>query len=213
MNIYGIPSWFHEEHGDKDIWNPPMNNDLIKEEIGQFKLGIENGWSENDAKNFVKNRHYLFDGLYRHGHGTFVFDEQSLAGKYRIDWLIGSGHSGGIFWDLIELECPRAKPFNKDGDYSKATRKGIKQIKDWRLWLQQNIDLAQKPKSQDGLGLFDINNYSDGIVVVGQRNNYRELKGYTQYNRIRQDEYSRQNINIYSYDTLIEKMYNYINNS
>lgn len=211
MSNTGIPSWFYEEHKDRNIWKPPFDYALIKREICDLEAGLEEGWKEREVQNYLKNKPYLFDGLFRHGHGTFAFPELSFAGTYFADWVIGSGHSGGITWELIELECPQSKPFNKDGHLSEAARKGFNQINDWRIWITQNIDIIQRPKSLDGLGLFDLSNHALGIVVVGRRSLYQNEPGHEKYNRLRKEYYTHNRIEVISYDTFLEKMKFHIN--
>lgn len=206
-----IPEWFREENKDRNIWNPPLDLNLREREIKELAFGLENDWKERDVKGFLKNRAYLFDGLYSHGHGTYAFDEQSLGGTYFADWVIGSCDSGGIFWELVELECPQSKPFLQSGHLSGATRKGVKQITDWIIWIQQNIDYAQRSRSRDGLGLFDLSHHARGVVVVGHRVLYERTPGHIKYNQIRKECNTNDRIEIISYDTLLEKMRFHIN--
>ena len=206
MNDSGIPSWFRAEQEENNIWKPPLDYEAMKFEIEGLQRGIESGWKERDVLNYLKDKHYLFDGLCRHGHGTFVFNEESLGGKYFLDWLIGSGHSGGIMWELVELECPQSIPFNKDGHFSKAARKGIKQIDDWRMWITHNIDMVQRPKSRDGLGLYDLSHHARGTVVVGRRDIYASSPGHAKYNRVRKEYETLHHIDVISYNTLTERM-------
>jgi len=91
-----IPDWFFEEHESRNIWKPPLDQDLVVRELSEFEKGLKEGWRESDVQAFLKRRPHLFDGLYRHGHGTFVFPEVSFGSAYVADWVIGSGHSGGL---------------------------------------------------------------------------------------------------------------------
>ena len=103
MNEYVIPTWFFEEHGSRDITGSGPDVEIISAEIDAIEDGIDKGWSETQVQGYLKPRPYLFDGLYRHGHGIYAFSELSFAGKYYADWVIGNGSSGGIDWELIEL--------------------------------------------------------------------------------------------------------------
>jgi len=206
MENLSIPSWFYKENDSKNIWKLRIDNSLRKDEIDTLEKGLKDGWKETKVQQYLKTKPYLFDGLCRHGHGTFVYYEQSFGGKYFTDWIIGSGHSGGLMWDLIELECPQSKPFIKDGHYSDSTRKGINQIDDWRLWLAANINMVQRPISENGLGLYDLNSHAFGIVVVGRRELYQSLDGNSMYNKLRTSTKSQNNIEVISYESLIERM-------
>ena len=208
--VTGIPAWFYQEHEDKNIWQPPFDYSKISQEIFELERGLSAGWKETQVQAYLKPRPYLFEGLYRDGHGTFVFSEFRLGTEYVADWIVGSGHSGGVTWDLIELECPQSPPFMNDGHFSAATRKGVNQIKDWRNWIEQNAEHAGKSKSSHGLGLFDISCRARGVVVVGQRTVYDSLPGRTKYAEVRKLARYDERIEIISYETLIEKMRFYI---
>ncbi len=207
---FGIPEWFYRENETANIWKHPFDSSLVEREVTELATGLNDGWRESDVQEFLKPRPYLFDGLYRHGHGTFVFSEFKFGTEYIADWVIGSGHSGGIMWDLIELECPQSLPFMKDGRFAKPTRKGINQIRDWRRWIGKNIAYVEKSRSQHGLGLFDISARASGIVVVGRRSLYSSHEGVSRYNEARAMCSEESQINVISYDTLIERMRFYI---
>ena len=129
----GIPQWFYDENDRFNIWKPPLDYGRIAEDVLALERGVGSGWTETEVQSHLKSRPLMFDGLYRDGHGTFVFSEFRLGTEYVADWVIGSGHSGGVTWNLIELECPQSKPFINNGHFSAATRKGVNQIKDWRI--------------------------------------------------------------------------------
>jgi hypothetical protein len=148
----------------------------------------------------------LFDGLYRHGHGTFVFSEVRFGTTYVADWVVGNGHSGGVLWNLIELECPQSPPFIKDGYFSETARRGVNQIQDWRSWITKNIDLVQRPKSRYGLGFHDLDGFASGIVVAGRRELYGSSESADRYNEARNACRTQNAIEVMSYETLIEKM-------
>ncbi len=210
-DITGIPAWFREENSDHNIWKPPFDYERVEKEICELEAGLLSEWGEREIQNFLKVKPYLFDGMYRHGHGTYVFYEIKFGSQYIADWVIGNGHSGGLLWDLIELECPKSIPFIQNGHFSDATRKGINQIQDWRNWIQQNIDMVQKSKSQDGLGLVGLNNHAKGTVVSGRREMYQSKPAIQKYNRNRVLCNSQNHIEIISYETLIEGMRFHIN--
>ncbi|MBI4292924.1 MAG: hypothetical protein HY661_15745 [Betaproteobacteria bacterium] len=82
MMNYGIPEWFRQENEKANIWNPPFDYSVAEVELSEFAAGLNNGWIESDVQTFLKSRPYLFGGLYRHGHGTYVFSELKFGGKY-----------------------------------------------------------------------------------------------------------------------------------
>jgi hypothetical protein len=202
----GIPAWFYEEHKDKSIDVDRQARDSVLADLQHLETRIHQGWGERDVQRFLKDRPHLLAGEFRTGHGTFAFPELSFGGKYFADWLLASGHSGGIAWKLIELEDPQATPFMADGHPSEATRKGINQINDWRNWIQRNLDTAERSASADGLGLYDIRPQAFGLVVVGQREKYRNAPGYATYDKNRKTIHEQNHIHVESYDSFIESL-------
>ena len=201
-----IPDWFRQEHERNNIWQPPFDYGLIARELDALEEGIRNGWKEANVQAYLKSKPHLFDGLYRHGHGTFVFSEMRFGSTYVADWVVGNGHSGGLLWNLIELECPQSPPFMKDGHFSEPTRKGTNQIHDWRDWISKNIAFVQRPKSQHGLGLHDLDGFAHGMVVVGRRALYESSEGVARYNEARNTSRNQNRIEVISYESLIDKM-------
>ena len=203
-----IPEWFYVEHDDNNIWKPDnLNYTQILQEINELETLIQGAsCGEREVLNYLKGKDYLFYGMYRDGHGTFVFRELKFGVNYQADYIVGSGSSAGILWDLIELESPQETPFIQTGAYSRATRKGLEQISDWRRYIGQNISTVQAPKLQQGQGLLDIHSLSPGIVVVGQRKLYEGLPGAGQYNQKRKDTKRESHIDVISYETLFERM-------
>jgi hypothetical protein len=126
----------------------------------------------------------------------WVIPQPNLGGKYVPDFLVARLNSMGVVWTLIELESPQA-PLFTDGRPRRQLSKGMSQINDWRRWIANNQDTAQRPRSQDGLGLIGITPVAGGSVLIG-RADHR-----TDDDRERMQQiYSQQNISIRSYDLL-----------
>ncbi|MDD4871598.1 MAG: DUF4263 domain-containing protein [Kiritimatiellae bacterium] len=198
-----IPDWFYIEHKDKSIDIDRQNTSIVLSALDELISQIRAGWNEQQVQNFLKKRPFLLAGRFRVGHGTYAFSELSFGGKYYADWLLASGHSGGITWELIELECPQATPFMEDGHFSEATRKGLNQIQDWRNWIQRNLDTAGRSIAEEGLGLYDIRSQIFGLVVVGQSSRYGDAAAY---NKNRNNAYDQNHIRIESYDSFINSL-------
>jgi hypothetical protein len=67
-------------------------------------------------------------------------------------------------WVLVELERPRHRLFTKAGDPSSELTHALRQIADWRSWLQNNLHFARTL-------LTDIVPLCDVAVVLGRREN------------------------------------------
>lgn len=100
---------------------------------------------------------------------------------------------------LVELESPRSKEHQVDGNPAKALNHALGQVRDWRQWLRSNLDYARRPKKQDGLGLVGIDDRVPGIILIGRRHDYPE-----RFNNFRRTMKDRENILIHSYDWLVD---------
>lgn len=65
-------------------------------------------------------------------------------------------------WTLIEIERPDHCLFNQSGDPTRALSHAIRQITDWRAWLQNNLAYARRI-------LPDISPTCDVAVIIGRR--------------------------------------------
>ncbi|MEW2467653.1 Shedu anti-phage system protein SduA domain-containing protein [Streptomyces sp. NPDC046994] len=107
--------------------------------------------------------------LMRGNHGTYVRPQVQVGTQYIADFFIGSQTSLGMRWLLVELERPTAELTLQDGRQASETlRKAIQQIRDWREWLANNLDNAQKSADQGGLGLPGIRTRPPGLIIIGR---------------------------------------------
>ena len=100
----------------------------------------------------------------------------------------------------VELESPQRPLFNRSGDPSRYLWHAIRQIVDWRVWLDMNRDYATRPPDQDGLGLEDINSSVAGLIVIGRRSQLDASR-----KAFRRALGSQLNIEIHTYDWLLER--------
>ncbi|WP_406838906.1 Shedu anti-phage system protein SduA domain-containing protein [Streptomyces sp. AHU1] len=112
--------------------------------------------------------------LIRGNHGTYVRPQVQVGTQYVADFFIGSQNSLGMRWLLVELERPTAELSLQDARQASETlRKAIQQIRDWREWLSNNLDNAQKSVSQGGLGLPGIRTRPPGLIIIGREDGAR----------------------------------------
>lgn len=69
----------------------------------------------------------------------------------------------------VELESPRRKMFNQNGDMNQWLNHAIRQIIDARTWLTQNFSYANNPRDRGGLGLVDVDGTVPGLIIIGRR--------------------------------------------
>lgn len=193
-----VPAWFYDEWDQFNIWRPG-ENDVTEDALRNFIKCIDQAQDERPIQAFLESYPHFLLGTQRTGHGTWIIPRKRLGSEFVTDFLVASGSSGGVFWELLELESPNAVPFQKSGEPSKVLRHAVAQIEEWRRWIERNIGYAQRPKSQDGLGLAQIHSRTAGTIYIGRRAQFP-----VKYNDIREQFRKQTSISIMTYDRLIE---------
>lgn len=129
--------------------------------------------------------------------GIYVIPQVMLGNQYVPDFLMAVETSAGLQWTLVELESPTASLTLADGQQSKQLRKAIKQITDWREWLNDNSDYARRARWDNGLGLPGIRADAPSLIIISRSIRSRSPDAM----RIR--ERSERNIEIRTYDWLL----------
>lgn len=135
------------------------------------------------------------------GHGRYVIPKPRLGADLIPDYLIAEMSSIGIEWHGVELESPLADYFTANGQAGNLLTHAIQQIVDWRAWLQSNIAYARTPTSNRGLGLIGITNDLPSTILIGRRT--AEIPA--RFNDYRKQIKTSQNIEIHTYDWLVEQ--------
>ena len=174
-------------------------DNISKKDLTALKKLLRTTEKEHDLQEFLQNNPIHLIQHLGGGHGRWVIPKQRLGAEHVTDFLIGERHSVGFEWQAVELENPNAPMFTKQGDPSKQLTHAIRQIQDWRVWLQRNQNYASRPKIERGLGLTDIVSTIPGLILIGRR---KEIAPTT--NERRRQMAHDLNINIHSYDFLLE---------
>lgn len=184
---------------DRDDW---LKNFIVSRPspignlVERFEDVIERAGREEDLQAFFAENPFILSEQWPHG--THVVPKFRFGGQYVSDFLISEITSGGTFWILVELEPASAELVTRGGQLSQRVREGIQQVRDWKDWLDQNRDLASRSISRNGLGLGDIQGVW-GWVVVGRRS-----KVTPRFNTLRQQVFEGSNIEVITYDRLLE---------
>lgn len=174
-------------------------DNISKKDIKALKKLLKTAEKEHDLQEFLQNNPILLIQHLGGGQGRWVISKPRLGAEHVTDFLIGERHSAGFDWQAVELENPNAPMFTKRGDPSKQLTHAIRQILDWRAWLQRNQNYASRPKIEHGLGLTDIVSTIPGLILIGRR---KETDPIT--NERRRQMAHDLNINIHTYDFLLE---------
>jgi hypothetical protein len=174
---------------------------VSEDDIAELETVIANAQDERPIQEFLGKNGHLLTALLG-GRERYCIPKKRLGSEFVPDFIIGDVDSFGIRWVLVELETPNSGIYLKDGlELDEKARKGNSQVISWRDWLLNNIAYAHKRRSENGLGLFDIREKADAIVLVGRRSRIPKTT-----NALRRDYRQSNNIQIHSYDWLIESL-------
>jgi hypothetical protein len=104
------------------------------------------------------------------------------------------------------LQSPRTIFFNSKGFPGAQLNEGLSQIKQWRRWLENNIDYARRERAKNGLGLKEISPLSDGLILIGRA----EQRDEQTRAKLKQFQFEDR-IEVHSYDWLARQAEGRIN--
>lgn len=195
-------STYHHNRAKKELEQYlVLWDDITTDHIMALRQALKEAKVEEDMQKFLtKNSIFLIQHL-GGGHGRYVLPKPKLGAELIPDFLIAEMSSIGIEWHGVELESPFAELFTSSGQASHHITQAIQQVVDWRVWLESNLPYARNPKSEDGLSLVGITSDLPATILIGRRDNGFPSK----FNAFREQTKSRQNIEIHTYDWLVEQ--------
>jgi Domain of unknown function (DUF4263) len=192
-------SW--SESKERELEEFAVNTVLTNEIVDQFHEVIETADDEKPMQQFIQSYPQVMTALLG-GTSRFLLPKSPLGGKYVPDFLVSDTDSLGIRWLLVELETPHSTvTLMKQNDLEANARKGVSQVKEWREWLQSNLDVARRTRRDNGLGLIDIRPRSEGLVLVGRR-----ALLHANSTIVRGPLREESNIRVHTYDWLLEQL-------
>lgn len=192
------------DQDDSDRVFDLINEDRVPLHVSQadldaFRQALDTADDERPLQAFLEAHPTLLVAPLAANHRGWVIPQKKLGHQFIPDFVVGGLTSLGHEWLLVELESPKAKLFNQDGEASKILRHAIRQIQDWRDFLTSNLNYARNPRQSNGLGLRDISPDPFGLILIGRR---ASLDNETIQRRRRLAQEHR--IAIHTYDYLIE---------
>jgi hypothetical protein len=164
----------------------------------EFKAMLTGAKDERPVQKFLE-RHPAILGSTMDGHlGRWVVPQKRLGSEHVPDFLLADLNSYGFHWRVVELESPKARMFNRNGDPSAKLTHAIRQIQDWRSWLSKNSSYAHRKVSRGGLGLHGIRATAPGVIYIGRAD---DLDDSDQDRRAQMSDELR--IDIATYDRLL----------
>ncbi len=187
--------------GDPHPGNHVWWLEISQSDIDDFRAVLSAATSERPLQAHLEKHPILLVQDLRGGHGRWVLPQKQLGSQFRSDFIIGARDSSGFQWTVVELQSPVVpRLFTKKGRNSEQLDEGIRQIRDWRRWLAENRDYANRPASRNGLGLPDIDDKVNGLVIIGRDGDRDDYDAQ----RLRQLAYDHR-IEIHSYDWLVRE--------
>lgn len=164
-----------------ECWNDQLvrsSRETAKVIIDEYDIVISDSRDEKPLQTFLSSHPSLLSSLSPPGGSYWCLDRPRLGSEHIPDFLLASQTSTGIQWSMIELESPLENVLTKAGMPAKKAAEGLKQIRDWRIWVRDNVNYAREQ-----LGLKDIDAECTAYLIIGRRANlnqkhaklYREL--------------------------------------
>jgi hypothetical protein len=175
-------------------------DDISEEQLGAFSEKLTTATKESDLQYFFEDNPIMLIQYLGGGQGRWVIPQKALGSEYVTDFLIADKDSLGFHWQAVELEHPFKKAYKKNGDPTHEMTHAIQQIRNWRSWLQDNLNYAQRNIKENGLGLTEITPDLPGLIIIGRRNEESQM------HRIKRRNLGKDsNIKIHTYDWLYDR--------
>jgi hypothetical protein len=165
------------------------------ETVDDFERVLGDAPDERPLQTFLASFPVLLGPLALPGGTIWCLDRPRLGSEFVPDFLLASITSVGFRWAMVELESPNEKALTKAGLPAKKLSEALKQIRDWRTWLTDNVAYARGE-----LGLKDIDANCPAYIIIGRRGSLdpKQVKTYRAL--------SADGTTVMSYDRLLEQM-------
>jgi hypothetical protein len=167
--------------------------------VQELRNVLEQAQGEREMQEFLEQHPEVLAACVAAHHWGWVIPQKRLGSEYVTDFLVCGRSSLGVEWVAVELESPTVPLFTQAGDVSQTLNHAIRQIRDWRDWLANNLDYARRSREQNGLGLREISAEVPGLILIGRRS---RLDAETKQHRRRIGRES--NMVIHTYDFLVD---------
>lgn len=143
---------------------------------------LDRSTPEEHVHQFLANNAFFLLQTPIYGH-YLVVSKPKLGERLIPDFgLFGS--CNGPWWTFVELEKPSDNVFTRSGDPSAALTHAIRQIKDWRSWISENIAYFKECFGAEHGFLGCQTPYVNMMIVIGRRSalNRENFKLLQQFN-------------------------------
>jgi hypothetical protein len=176
-------------------------DEITSADIARYRDVLEAAADERPIQRYLASNPLILVQHLHGGHGRWVLPQKRLGSEYVPDFILAERNSAGFEWQFVELQSPQAELFiPSTGRNSAQLDEGLRQIEEWRRWLEDNRPYARNPKAQNGLGLRNISANFPGLLLIG-----REAKLTDSTRERRRQLGGRYNIHIRTYDWLLRE--------
>lgn len=163
-----------------NTWEGMLNNTQLKEQDYQYYL------QNYPAVFLTVEESYL------------VISRLKLSSNYETDFVIvKEGYSNGTEYELIEIESPHTKLFDKAGKPSAKFNAALQQIRDWKRLLINDKPLFYRTFPTDNAKVIRDSKLSFKIIIGRRTDDLEELEK-------RRQIAEQENIEILSFDRLMD---------
>lgn len=162
----------------------------------------------------VRSICFVYDHMLRWNE-VYLFPEFPLGTDWIADYLIIVRSSGGYELIFVEFESPYGNITTSDGSLGNTFIKGLRQIDDWKMWLESNYSTLESyfehHAKRDIVLPREFHRYDSSrihfVVVAGRRKDFSD-KTY----RIAREYRNQHRTQLFHYDRLYNFIYPQVHN-
>lgn len=191
-----------------------QDHEGLRNKITCFKELLESeDVKESSILKFISEykAYFIIASLLKHfnfgHHGIYLFPEFQLGNSYQVDYLIVGKSSDGYKFVFVELEAPQGRITRSDGTLGEAFNQGLKQLDQWRRWLDKNYSSLKETFNKSKLVEVALpdefvsmdRSRLNFIVICGRRHDFND----TTY-QIKREQQMEKHYLLLHYDHLID---------
>lgn len=139
---------------------------------------------------------------------NLILPKFKFGSDYISDFVVFTGQSYSYWIKLIELEPSTSPIFTRQGDYAQRLNHAIKQVDEWSDWIKRNEpyfrDCLQKALRKKYPSFGETLDYTRRFIVERKIVIGRRATLSPQDNNRRFQEYEKSNLDIVTYDRLVD---------
>ena len=164
----------YDKPSHKDLLMRHMDKSTSKQKLIKrwYKL-LKSNPKESEVQRFIEHFPYFLPGLFDYHNGPrrgIIVSKFPFGNDYTSDFSFVTLNSMMLQFTFIEIERPNKKIFNKDVSFTKEFNHSLQQVRDWKLWAENNIESL-------------LAMYADLFHGYNVKNDYKTVRCYLIYGR------------------------------